>query len=538
MKARCSAILIGVLLIATSAQAQNLLKQRADTLAAKVEMIREAKQEILAPSLLEDVEKGIERARSDIEKGKNPRKIVSTLDEADQTMSQAIGVIRKGLEVFRPVLNARDDALYAKAPDFAQDKWKDAEKDFGDAVSDLEKGKDDKAKEQVTALTALYRDAEFTAIRAQLVVPTLQSLEETEHSDVSKYAPQTLKRSRAHIAQAEIILSRDRYNQDAAMAEVNQAAYEIRHAKYLTELAQQAETKDREGVEALMLNIEDDFNAVADAIGYEAKYDSGLVVPTREVAFQLRNAVSGAGEENKNLRTQLKAQKSVADSIRAEHRVLVDSLETLGGLYQTQLENGEQDRIQREQREQKVSAVLDMFSPEEAAVQVAGEDLVLVPVALQFTGGGTAVYPEQNPVLVKVANAIKQFPLHLAYLSSPLLPADATPDQIGLNRKQIRALQDFLRSQKAFVVTESDLKMEKPAPSAAPPAEEPQATAPESEPSAEAAPESDTTGVSAGAADTSVAVEETPATTAAPATETVIAALYPIRVVVTKALVF
>ena len=456
MKARCAAVFLTVLIFSVSAQAQNLLGQRADTLAAKLESIRAAKQEVLAPSILGDIEKEVERVRKDLEKGKKPGKIASSLDDAEQQMRDAIVVIRKGLEMFQPVLNARDDATYAKAQEFAENDWKDAEKEFGKAVADLEKGKDDKAKEQVSTLTTLYRTAEFNSIRNQLIVPTLEQLEETEKSDVSKYAPETLKQAREHIAKAEITLNKNRYDVEAVQDEIDLATYEIRHAKYLTDLAVQLEGK-KEGVESLMNRIENNFDAVADAVGYDAKYDTGMEKPTQDVAAELRDAVSGAGAENKKLKDQLKQQKTLADSIRVVHRALVDSMETLQSLYALQLQKSEDERAEQARLSNKVATITGLFTVGDVKAKVEGDDLVFEISGLKFSDDDSAVDANTTGPLMQVAGAARQFPMHLAFLKSPALPADASEDVVMKSRKQAKAVLDFLAAQNVLVVDQGVL---------------------------------------------------------------------------------
>ncbi|MFH0881557.1 MAG: hypothetical protein V2A56_01085 [bacterium] len=524
MKARSTAILLAVLIFSISAQAQNLLEQRADTLAAKLETIRSAKQEVLAPSLLGDIEKAIDRVRKDLEKGKKPGKIASSLDEVDQSMREAIGIIRKGLEIFQPVLDARDDAIYAKAEEFAKDGWERAEKEFGGAVSNLEKGKDDKAKEQVAPLTKLYRDAEYNAIRNQLVIPTLQSLEETERSDVSKYAPETLKRARAHVAKAEIILSRNRYDVESAQDEINLTTYEIRHAKYLTEIARQLEGK-KEGVESLMHQIESHFDAVASAIGYEAKYDNGMEAPTSDVASQLRDAVTGAGAENKKLRDQLKQQKTFADSIRVVHRALVDSMETLNDLYEMQLLKSEEMRAEKARLEQKVASILNRFTTKNAKAMVEGDDIVFELTGLKFAPGDAALAPGENSLLVQVADAVRQFPMHLTFLRGAPIPANASAEAVEKSRKQAHAVLDYLHAQNVLVVNESALTMAEGG------------KAPENVPAAKATM-SDSTGAmkTETAAGDSMSSEEAKTDTTAVSAESKMVG--PLQIVITKALIF
>ena len=431
------------------AQAQNLLAQRADELEKELNAIRAARQEVLAPSLIEDVQDNIDRARKDIEKGKKPVKIASTLDDARKVLDQAISAIRIGLDIFQPVITARDDAEFYKASEFAEREWKDAEKEFEDAVSLVEKGKVDNAKSEAEQLTLLYRNAEFVSIRRQYVEPTQLRLQEVDKSDASKYAPETLNRARNHIAQADIILNRDRYAMDDAAAEIALADYEINHAQYLTELAVGIEG-NREGLESVIHGIEDNFSTLAAAVRYTPKFDNGFDQPTAGVASKIKDMVSGAGEQTDQLAQELEDLKANVASLESKNKSLQDSIEVLQGMFEA--EHAKLMAIEEKGLARKrVEEIRTLLADESAGVEVVGTDLEISLNGIQFPEGVAMLPAASFSLLSKIATVLQMYPGSTSVLKGPDFSSGASEEDIALANKRLSSISEYLNVNNASV---------------------------------------------------------------------------------------
>lgn len=442
------------------ANAQNLLAQRADQIQAQVQSIVDAKQDVLAPSMIEDINKELEKVRKDIDKGKKPAKIVSDLDEIDELLEHTIETVRQGLEIFGPALEARDDAIFAKAPELAEDQFEDAQKEFDKAVSDLEKGKLDNAKERAPEAVTLFRDAEYQAIRKTLVEPTQLHLQQTVDSDVSKYAPTTLRMAGNHIAQADIILNRDRYAEDEVNAEVTQAEYEVNHANYIADLARQALDSD-EGFEAKILKIEADIKKIADAVGYDAKFDNGTEAVANGIVAKVSKSVSGAGEENEQLKLQLEVQSGKLKTLAASEAALRDSVAQVLASVNEELDAYHEILEQRERLKVKVQQVKGSFTSDQALVEVRGQDLVIAMVGLKFNEGNAAIQPDQFALLSQVATSAKLYPNNFIYLRGIQPPPGTAESDLQLANKRLTAIREYFIAQgveiedERFVLTDS-----------------------------------------------------------------------------------
>jgi hypothetical protein len=108
-------------------------------------------------------------------------------------------------------LVAREDAVKADAAQLEPELWAKAEAQFKRAALKLEAGNVNSAKDRGDVATTYYRDVELAAIKTAILGETRRLVGQAEKDRVGKYAPVTLDKAKALMAEASASLDTSRW---------------------------------------------------------------------------------------------------------------------------------------------------------------------------------------------------------------------------------------------------------------------------------------------------------------------------------------
>jgi len=395
-------ILFALVFSCTAALAQNELRSTffrdADTALAAA---NEANAELLAPGPYADGMKDYRAAEAGLERGRNVEYVRSKAADAATHFNEAAKTARLGKTVLAQVMKSRQDAANARAPDLSPDLWEKAQKEFGAAIRDVERGDLKDAKRRDINATTLYRDAELVAIKARYLSETRRLLAEAERARVDRYAPITLGKARQLLADAERELNENRYDSDLPRSLTQQANYEARHAIYLSEVVRKVRDKDL-SVEELVLQWESPLQRVADAADVVPQMSDGF----QQVEGELVTFVETLRAENQELEQENEAYALRAADMEEEIRALD---ERLGGA--TAERTALVQRLEAQARvKEQFETIEQMFARDEARVFREGDNVILRLVGLNFDSGKSEIKQESLDLLAKVERAIDVFP--------------------------------------------------------------------------------------------------------------------------------
>lgn len=394
---------LGVLLLfAAPVGAQNEVRE---TFFKEVEAAKAAADAadaaLLAPRSYERGMKEYRDAELALERGRNIDVIRTNTSEATghfRTAAEAAGLAATTLA---QVMKSRQDAANALAPELSAEIWQEAQRKFGEAIRILERGDLKLAQRRGIEATALYRDAELFAIKAQYLSETRELLAEAERRRIGRYAPITLGKAKQLLADAERELNENRYDTDLPRSLAKRANYEAKHAIYLAEIV--GRERDRNvTVEEIVLEWEQPLTAIAGAADVVPDMQDGPERLTAElVAYvdTLRADVQRLEQE------QSENEIRLAD-LEEELRVLD---ERLGGATAERAALIQRLEAQARVKEQ-FERVEKMFTPEEARVFRQGNSVILRLVGLAFDSGQSQLDPANFDLLGKVEKAIDVFP--------------------------------------------------------------------------------------------------------------------------------
>ncbi|MBT8083742.1 MAG: OmpA family protein [Woeseia sp.] len=401
-KIRFLAVSLGVLVLFSSALAQNALREtffgEAD---AALELADAANAELLSPRNYERATEAFEDAEEGLRRGRNIEYVRDKTSEAAEYYSRAAEAAKLARTVLAQVMKSRQDAANAKAPQLAAEQWQDAQREFADAIRYLERGDLKRSKRLDIEATAHYRDAELTAIKAQYLTETRQLLEDADRARVGRYAPATLEKAQKLLADAERELNENRYDTDMPRNLAQQANYEARHAIHLSEVVRKVRDRDL-STEQLILDWEKPLREIAGA----ADVVPDMATGPDELQATLVDFVE-----------TLRADKQRLEQQNEEYALRLAETEEEISALDERLGGATEERaalVQRLEAQARIKAQFEevekLFGREEARVFREGDTIILRLVGLTFDSGQSEIKQESFNLLAKVERAIDLFP--------------------------------------------------------------------------------------------------------------------------------
>ena len=356
---------------------------------------------LLAPKSYEAGMKDFEAAENGLERGRNIEYVRDKAADAAEHLKKAAKGARLAHTVLGQVMKSRQDAANARAPDLALELWQDAQREFGAAIRELEKGDLKDAQRKNIEATALYREAELVAIKDRYLSETRRLLKDAERARVERYAPITLGKARQLLADAERELNENRYDTDLPRSLARQANYEAKHALHLSEVVRKVRDEDLT-VEELILRWEEPLQRISDAANIVPHLETG----PQPLEEELTSYVQNLREEHQSLKQEAQANRVRIADMTEEIRSLD---ERLGGA--TAERTALVKRLEAQARiKAQFEKVEKMFTRDEARVFREGDNIILRMVGLTFDSGKSEIRQEDFDLLAKVEHAIDVFP--------------------------------------------------------------------------------------------------------------------------------
>ncbi|MEO0576164.1 MAG: OmpA family protein [Pseudomonadota bacterium] len=394
-------VLIASVVVASASGAQALRDSLFAETDAAYQAAREANAGMFAPRNYERGQKAYASAEEALERGRNVETVRARLADAKARFDEALESVDLARPVLANAMRTRANAETADASALSGPIWEDAEKKLANAIRELEKGDIKDGKRFALEAESLYRDAELGAIKTRYLSDTRKLLADAERARVSRYAPETLSKSRSLLARAEKELNENRYDTDLPRNLAQQANYEARHAIYLAEVVRKVRDKDM-SVEDLVLQWEAPLIEISGA----ADVVPDLATGGDALGTQLANVITQLRDNNQSLGQDLADSEARANEMADEIRLLD---EKLGGA--TAERTALMQRLQRQARiKEQFETVERMFAREQAVVFREGDNITLRLVGLSFASGKSTIESNYFTLLEQVEAAIDVFP--------------------------------------------------------------------------------------------------------------------------------
>jgi outer membrane protein OmpA-like peptidoglycan-associated protein len=381
---------------------------------------KNSQADLLSPSHYAEAVENYAKAKEDFKKGKDTGEVRKRLTEVEAAFKQIDNTLWTGKSLFEEVLKAREDALNARAPEFALEDFNAAEELLRGAGAAQEVADVDLAREKANRAKTKFRETELNAIKKSIMTPAHEALAAALKAKADKSAPRTYNSAKELLTLAEEILNSNRYAVSEATGKAEEAIYQARHAVKITELLLSKKLTQ----EDLVLLYENGLAQVAKELGYEAAFD----LPLEEIFGTMANSVRSLKEEKQQLSRDLQERQDQLEKSQQEHEVALaksrKQIEELTARTESniamaqQKENALQEELSRkqaelalkQQKEAKIAKIRQMFMPEEAKVLLEENHLIIRLMGLSFPIGKAVIQPNYFGLLSRVQRAIREYP--------------------------------------------------------------------------------------------------------------------------------
>lgn len=378
----------------------------------KMEAAKLKKADILSPGSFTKAEKAFEQAMVTYKAGKALSTLKKNVNEATKLLSKTDENVELSKLTLGKLIAAREEAIIARAQEYALNSFKQGEKYFLDAARQVEKGNVNRARKYADKAEPYFKKAQAKAIKEGLLGDVKKLRKIARQKNVDDYCPKTLKEAETKFREAKKIVDSKDYKIETARKKVDEARFAYDRSICLSDVVKQAKTKKMK-YEDIYVDFENKIGKVSESLGIEKNFDKGL-------DYQLKT-IMGAIERNKKNREDLDHRFSKT-SIELENRItefnsqVMEKDKEIAMLKGKTAEEAERLNVLKQKLErenlakEKYKRVKSVFSLREAKVYKDSTDIVVQLYGLTFPSGKSVIEVENFELLAKVQKSIREYP--------------------------------------------------------------------------------------------------------------------------------
>jgi outer membrane protein OmpA-like peptidoglycan-associated protein len=306
-------------------------------------------------------------------------------------LSQLFEDLNTKSESLKPYLNsileARDEALYHAADDFAPDLFKAAEKNLQKLTEKFSNNSQNQISEAISEAILLYREAEFEAVRNKLLSEVRILIAEAKDLKAEKYTPRSYKKVNELFEEVDNILATRQYDDPTLGQKAADLLEESKHLLYLVQLAQQLNREDA-AFEDYLLSLENSVENLNQILSISSSLSNGM-----------EPALYDIGQSIEDLQAKLDQQRRINEN-------LLDSLTILSEkIAQLKMRLGDSQNIQK-----KLDNLKAELSSQGIKVMQQDGYIIMRANGLQFPLGKIQMSPQEKIRLETIGESLRMFP--------------------------------------------------------------------------------------------------------------------------------
>jgi OOP family OmpA-OmpF porin len=391
----------------------------------------EAKQkrvDVFSPTWFAEAQASYNKARQGINRGTELSGILEHIATGQAQLEQAQRHADRFQSSLADAIESRDAAIKAHANQYVND-FNDLENNFRKLAVAVEEDNMKYARDKEKSVDAAYRDLELRAIKDAALVEVRKLMDIAQDKDMDDAAPKSFAIATHKLADAESVITKDRYDKEKIDAAVRQAKF---YAQRLYGIVEACDKIDQMTPEATALWME----------GYFTQTIAQLKeIDRRNLNFDgQQEAIIAAIISLQRARSSAASRLEVRSIESEKLKERIGDLE--GRSYQERLDK---ERLAAEKRFNELyNQVQGYFSADEAEVYKKAQQLVIRLKAIQFPVGQAIIMPNNYPLLTTVQKAINAF-------GQPNVIVEGHTDSTGsetlnqqLSQKRAEAVKQYL----------------------------------------------------------------------------------------------
>lgn len=351
-------------------------------------------------------------------------------------LAKAKNDARRSQEIMWEVLDVRQRARNAGAPELFIKEYKATEKKLAEANRLIEGGSIAKAKDLQHSLINSYNKMEIDALKKGVVSLAKASVQQAKAKDADNYAPITYQKAETELNMAISILETDRTQTEKANAHAKLATEMANRAIEITDLAKTFKRR-KYSMEDIVLWYQKQLYEINKPLSSELDFEQ----PNHIVVRSLHDTIAAQVESQKDsARIAGEKQKRIHE-LEAELKGLHDKYEhELSDQAKRQMET---DLIKQE-ADERFRHVQSLFTPQEAEVYRKGNNVLIKAQGFYFLPGDAEIKTINFPLMNKLISAIREFPGSNIEVSGHTDATGSEEKNLLLSKDRAKNVADFL----------------------------------------------------------------------------------------------
>jgi outer membrane protein OmpA-like peptidoglycan-associated protein len=354
---------------------------------------------------------------------------VQLAEKGLSVLSQAKSDAVRAQETMWEVIDVRQRARNAGAPELFSDRYESAENKLVEASRLIEEGDIAKAKNLQPSLINSYNQMEIDALKKGVVSLAKASLQQARDEGVNDYAPVTFRKAETELNMATAILETDRTKTEKANAHAKLATEMVNRATQITELARMFKRRDYTREDTILW-----YQKQLCEINKPLSSKLDFQEPNHLVIRSLHDAIIALVESQKE------GQKRIGE-LQAELKNLHEKHEL--ELSDQAKRQAEIDRLKQE-ADKRFQRVQSLFTPQEAEVYRKGDNVLIKAHGFYFTPGDAEIKTMNFRLLNKLITAIREFAGSRIGLSGHTDSTGSAEANLLLSKKRAKNVADFM----------------------------------------------------------------------------------------------
>ncbi len=346
----------------------------------------------LAPALYEGARKNYDEAlkwaKADHTRGSE------LAQEGLARYDAAVRQSTRAKDVFEDVLIARDRAIQAGANAASDRTYRQAEESLQKLARQLELGREDKARAELTALKRLYEDSELSNLKRDTVDRAKQTLALALKDDIDDVAPRTLKIARDELELALSTLDANRNDREKAENHAKRSLWYTQRAMTIAQIHKHFEASDFDEEEKILW-YQDQLSTVLQPLGTLTELNE----PNKVMIKQAQARIATLVQDKIALTTSLKQARVSAAELKRQKEAEMEANRLMT----------EEARRKQAEDEARFAYVQALFDRDEAEVYRQGDNVLIRAHGFYFPSGQSEIQSSNFALLNKIIQTIGKF---------------------------------------------------------------------------------------------------------------------------------
>ncbi|MDT8420096.1 MAG: OmpA family protein [Desulfuromonadales bacterium] len=385
---------------------------------------------VLAPTWYGEAEDFLTKARSGLANKDSVGKVLQNVAYGHAHLDRAKEYALIAQSAIAKAIKARELANAAGAGVFGAD-YQRVETAFIALTADIENNNLSRAEKNEAKVAQNFADLELRAIKENTLGTVRQLLAAAESDDAKKIAPMTLAVAQKALEEADLFITRQRYERESMQEKANHALFQAQRLGQVMTVSNQVKTMQPEDI---ALWHESSLHQVTSKLGVRDLRNEAPELQLQSIiesvaALQNDSQYLKEKRQQENSEHQAKVARLQAElDAQTKQNTLLEgkSMEVQRERELIALQEKEtKARLEAERKFQQLfNEVQGLFAVDQAEVYKQSDNLVIRLKAMQFPVGKDLIMPNNYALLSTVRNAIHTF-------GEPLVVIEGHTDSTG-----------------------------------------------------------------------------------------------------------